>query len=438
MKLPSLPVLEKGIIHGVLADSALLHEPEILTLKSEHFFNHSVGTIWEFIRVAYQEHGSTGYELLHPYLQHPKWPQDISLTKLLDFDKCAISYPVFRAAVREVQKAWVIRELQREFAQGIRSLNDLADPNSLMTALQGKFDLLRNVQAPSGVLTLGEVAQGSPERLTQKVGMNGVSTGFRCLDARNFYWQNSTLSILGGRPGMGKSTIFSQFCQNAALMGNTPLLFTFEDGPEDTADRSLIRMSGVPRKLFQQGLHVHNQQRVQKALSRLTDLPFHVNDADRHIDRLIAHSHRMVKQHGINVIFIDQLSHIEVSRMPIGVENRNQLLGWICKQLIHEVAKPLNVPVILASQLQRVDTVKDKDTGFTVAPEPGLQSLRDSGELENHAYRALAIHRPEYYDSRNRPGEADLILLKNRNGPADRVTVNANMELYTFEEGETA
>lgn len=434
MQLPELSVLEKGIVHGVLMDNSLLESPDVLSLRGEHFASLGFSFVWDAIRQVFEQHKGVDYPLLLPFLSRPNWPRHVTMQTLIELDQYRLAPQVFRAAVREVQKQFVVRQLRLQLSEALQDLQRAADPAALMTGLQESFENLRVVQSPSESILIGEAVQGSVERLSQKIHMNGVSTGFKCLDDMHWYFQNGTLTVVAGRPGMGKSTAFTQFCQNAALKGRTPLLFSFEDGLEDVADRSLIRMSQVPRAHFQAGLREFNQRKVDQAISRLTPLPYHLNDRDRQIDQLIAQCHRMVKQHGVDVIFIDQLSHLSVSRMPPGVENRNHLYGWFCSQLIHEVAKPLNVPVVVASQLKRIDPYTDKESGLKMARTPDLSDLRDSGELENYAYRALGIHRPEYYDELNRPSEADFLVLKNRNGPTGTVTVAADMSLYTFSE----
>ena len=43
--------------------------------------------------------------------------------------------------------------------------------------------------------------------------------------------------------------------------------------------------------------------------------------------------------------------------------------------------------------------------------------------IEQDADMVFLVHRPEYYDREERPGEADVILAKHRNGPTDTITV---------------
>ena len=48
--------------------------------------------------------------------------------------------------------------------------------------------------------------------------------------------------------------------------------------------------------------------------------------------------------------------------------------------------------------------------------KPMMSDLRESGSLEQDADIIMLLHRPDYYDKEDRPGEGDIIVAKHRNG----------------------
>ena len=55
---------------------------------------------------------------------------------------------------------------------------------------------------------------------------------------------------------------------------------------------------------------------------------------------------------------------------------------------------------------------------------PRLSDLRESGAIEQDADVVMFLHRAEHYNAEDRPGEADVIIAKTRNGPTDTVTLS--------------
>ena len=52
-----------------------------------------------------------------------------------------------------------------------------------------------------------------------------------------------------------------------------------------------------------------------------------------------------------------------------------------------------------------------------------MSDLRESGAIEQDADMIMLLHREDIYDKDNRPGEADFIVAKHRNGPTDTITM---------------
>jgi replicative DNA helicase len=93
------------------------------------------------------------------------------------------------------------------------------------------------------------------------------------------------------------------------------------------------------------------------------------------------------------------------------------------------LARELNVPVIALSQLSRA--VEQRST---TDKRPQLSDLRESGSIEQDADLVMFIYRDEYYfpETTEKPGEADLIIAKHRNGGLGDIPLTFQNEYPRF------
>ena len=117
---------------------------------------------------------------------------------------------------------------------------------------------------------------------------------------------------------------------------------------------------------------------------------------------------RKLKQtQDIGLIIIDYLQLMSASAGRS--ESRQQEISEISRSL-KKLARELNVPIIALSQLNRaVDSREDH--------KPVMSDLRESGAIEQDADVIMFIYRDDYYNQEStKPGIADIIVAKQRNG----------------------
>jgi replicative DNA helicase len=128
---------------------------------------------------------------------------------------------------------------------------------------------------------------------------------------------------------------------------------------------------------------------------------------------LRAKARRLHSRQPLGLVIVD---YLQLMRPEAGITNRVEQIGQISRGL-KLLARELNIPVIAVSQLSRaVESRPDK--------RPLLSDLRESGQIEQDADLVMFIYRDEYYNrDSERPGEADIIVAKHRNGPVGDVVL---------------
>jgi replicative DNA helicase len=92
---------------------------------------------------------------------------------------------------------------------------------------------------------------------------------------------------------------------------------------------------------------------------------------------------------------------------------------------LKSMARELNIPVLALSQLSRA---VEQRRG-----RPRLSDLRDSGSIEQDADVVMFIHREDKMsDNSDRPGIAEILVEKHRNGPVGKVELRFDEKSTTF------
>ena len=96
------------------------------------------------------------------------------------------------------------------------------------------------------------------------------------------------------------------------------------------------------------------------------------------------------------------------------------------------MAKELNVPILLLSQLSRASEKRDKKSRY-----PMLSDLRESGAIEQDADVVIFLHREDYYPEDKTPenmGKARIIIAKQRSGPTGAISMQWQGEYTKYME----
>lgn len=276
-------------------------------------------------------------------------------------------------------------------------------------------------------------AMVSIERMYEHRGeVMGLATGFSDLDKLTSGLQNSTLIIIAGRPSMGKTALAMNIAENVAVDRNLPVgVFSLEMSGQELIIRMLCSRSKVNLRTLHDGFPSDkDHHRLTAVASELMKAQLYIDDSPGlTVNQVRARARRMKQQFGIRLLIID---YLQLMRAPSRrAESSRQAEVADISGGIKALAKELNIPIIVLSQLNRQP--ESRDDG-----KPRLADLRESGAIEQDADLVGLLIRPEVYedDKDNKAalkGQASLVIAKHRNGATGDISLFFRGEFTRFE-----
>lgn len=298
-------------------------------------------------------------------------------------------------------------------------------------AAQTAFDATVDRREKTTITSVGELVGPVLEHL-QDITENGVTpgipTGLEDFDYLTGGLHPGQLIIPAGRTSMGKSVITQNWLHNAARFTGRPvILFSVEMSKDEMVQRLLSEITRIPLAAIREGrVNPDDWHKLAEAEIHMQQLPLFLVDDVRTTQGIRAYCRRFKHRHGdlaaIGVDYLQRLQSLDRRR------ERHESVGADADAL-KDLAQDFAMPVVAPCQLNRGPENRVGKDGN----RPRLADLRESGNLEQTADVVALLFRPDYYDKNSsRPGEADIIVDKNRNGPTDTVTVAAQLHIQRF------
>jgi replicative DNA helicase len=292
--------------------------------------------------------------------------------------------------------------------------------DDVVDAAQHEVYAVTDKRTSEDFLPLSAIMEGTLdeiEAISNRGGdMTGVPTGFVDLDELTNGLHGGQMVIVAARPAVGKSTLALDLCRSASMHHNmTAVIFSLEMTRNEITMRLLSAEAKIPLNHMRNG-HMSDDdwQKLARKMGEVSAAPLFIDDSpNMTMMEIRAKARRLKQRHNLRLIVIDYLQLMTSGRK---VESRQLEVSEFSRQ-IKLLAKELEVPVVALSQLNRgPEQRSDK--------RPMLSDLRESGSLEQDADMVVLLHREDVYEKEStRPGEADLIVAKHRNGPTRDVVV---------------
>jgi replicative DNA helicase len=189
----------------------------------------------------------------------------------------------------------------------------------------------------------------------------------------------------------------------------TSVIFSLEMSRTEITMRLLSAEARIPLHHMRNGsMSDDDWNKLVRSVREVSAAPLYIDDSPNlTMMEIRAKARRLKQRHDLRLIVIDYLQLMTSGKK---VESRQLEVSEFSRQ-IKLLAKELDVPVIAISQLNRGSEQR-------TSKRPLLSDLRESGSLEQDSDMVILLHREDAYEREStRPGEADLIVAKHRNGP---------------------
>ncbi|MFA5385358.1 MAG: replicative DNA helicase [Eubacteriales bacterium] len=249
----------------------------------------------------------------------------------------------------------------------------------------------------------------------------GIPTSWGTLTELLGGYRDGKIYIVASRPGAGKSTMMSNEIFNIAGMGKHVSVASLEMSEHELRGRMLASYEDKSSFMLDTGRYDHVEiEDMRDTADKHALLPIHINDKYLNIDQLCSWAQYEKTKNNTEFLAIDYLQLIPCNRK---FESRNVEVTHNINR-IAELAKTINVPIMVLSQLSRTSEHEKR--------APDLHDLRDSGAIEQAAYAVMFIcHTEDEIDGR--PIEqSEFIISKNRGGPTGNVRIRFERNRQRF------
>ena len=285
------------------------------------------------------------------------------------------------------------------------------EATTLLDSAEQKIYDIRQGRDVKGLTPLNDVVYGAYDRLAKITGPDkekylGAKTGFTKLDIVTTGLNRSDLILLAARPGMGKTSFAMNIALSVARRSEKEVaVFSLEMSKEQLATRLLSTEALVDSNKLRSGLlEKDDWMRLASSADTLCRMPMLIDDTAAITVQQMKAKLRRLKNLGLVVI-----DYLQLMTTTLKTDNRVAIISEITRQL-KIMAKELDVPIILLSQLSRgPESRTDK--------RPMLSDLRESGSIEQDADIVMFLYRDAYYNKEcPTPNVSECIVAKNRHG----------------------
>ena len=365
---------EQGVIGCVLIDNNSLYDV-YNKLKPEMFASDFAQDCYAEMIAMYDRGENVNILSLSQALENRKLDPDDIRACLKDCISSAPTSVMMKSYADSVIKMWRSRKAKELFYHISFAPKDI--DNTISEVLARLEELQGNKEVRSKSLKQ-IVKENRDNYFNENVGKNLVKTGFYKLDDCLGGLEGGDVTVIGARPGVGKSAIVTQIIGQMAKKGYRVGYFNLEMNESQVYERFVSRLAelSLTRVRRAKSFLGGEEEAFNKANEEMAGYDVIISTGSKSVSEVKAES----RHQRFDVIVIDYLQLIKADRI---YANRASEVGDISKS-IKGMASELHVPIILLSQLNRVSESKE-------TKEPTMAELRESGDIEQDASNIILM-----------------------------------------------
>lgn len=433
--MPYNPEAEQAVLGAVLLEKSCLSQVAEILPRAEYFYLTANRIIYSAMLDLFTLGRSVDFVTISDAVERdPNYNKDTDKNYLLQLAQTVPSISNVESYCKIVRDKYDKRMLINAARTILDEASDATiEAQTLLDSAEQKIFDIRTGKNIQGLQKLNEIVLQTLDRLDalnseDSDQFRGISTGLSGVDQVTTGLNRSDLILLAARPGMGKTSFALNIASHTSMKcGKKVAFFSLEMTKEQLASRILSTEARVEGSKLRTGnLNEDEWARIIEASDVISGANLYIDDTPRiTIPEMKAKLRRL---QNVDVVFVDYLQLMGSARR---IENRVQEISEITRNL-KIMAKEINVPVIVLSQLSRASEQRAEH-------RPMLSDLRDSGSIEQDADMVLFLYRPFYYnqegvavDEDQDKNAAECIVAKNRHGDTRAVNLHWQGEYMRF------
>ncbi|MCG7204134.1 replicative DNA helicase [Streptomyces arenae] len=345
-------------------------------------------------------------------------PEYLTSLQAMDVDLSdATNYADLAIRIAKVKRVALLGGAFTDLAGRALGSEQIADIDSLVDSVTDEvFSFLEEIHRISRFTTVLESALDEAEGIGRRHPRQAIPSGLAELDALISGFQPGEFIIVGGAPGIGKSTLAIDFARSISLRhARTSLLVSLQMSQQEMAMRIMSAEGRVAlHRMRSTTMEDEDWERLVKVMPSISQAPIYMKDDPLYtFQELVASCEWLSSFKHLQCVLIDSIDIMDFESQNSPAEYERDLT-FMAREL-RKLAKRLDISIVALFQTER-------PAHRYPVQRPDLHDV--PRPLEKYADTVILLHREDAYDRESpRAGEADLIVGKNRTGPVGVATV---------------